>query len=164
MSSASPWPSRVPVQTTSRGGVVAALSSSAVSASACSSVGASPTTTTLVPSGAWARMPASARARSSGQSVASSTTVAEPVDGASSREGTDVADPYLVRPPSSTSGAAIGVSAKSVPRSTTFQPAASISARSSSARAQSWSARACDRTCAADRTSSGMRWRVIGAG
>ena len=60
----------------------------ASSAAACSGDGPSATITTEVPAGDVARTPASARARSSGQSVAISTTVASPLDGSSNRDGT----------------------------------------------------------------------------
>ena len=120
-----------------RGAVRGARVARASSAAACSGDGPSATMTTDVPSGAVARMPASARARSSGQSVAISTTVADADAGSSKRDGTPRLEPYRIRSPSARSGGAAGVSAKSVPRSTIFQPAASISARSRSASAQS---------------------------
>ena len=129
-------------------------------AAACSADGRSATITTDVPSGDVWRRAAKARARSSGQSVAISTTVARPVAGSSQRDGTLALDPYRIRWPSATSGGAAGVSAKSVPRSAIFQPAASISARSRSASSQAPVARAAARACAADRISSGIRRRV----
>ena len=96
---AAAWPRRSLVQTTSTGtrsaapSAASAAPSSASSAAACSADGPSATMTTDVPSGAVARMPASARARSSGQSVAISTTVATPTAGSSNRDGTPALEP-----------------------------------------------------------------------
>ena len=162
---AAPCPRRSLVQIVSTDGPDVTASAEMVSsAAACASDGASATTTSDVPSGADARSPANARARSSGQSVAMRTTVARPVGASSSRDGTFRLAPYRTWSPSTRSAGAAGVSAKSVPRSAIFQPAASIAARSRSASAQSRPSRAVARAWARLRTSSGMKARVTGAG
>jgi hypothetical protein len=150
---AAPVPSRSLVRTTST------VSPSAGMAAACSGDAASATTTTETPAGANRSRPASDRLRSSGQSVATRTTVATPTAGSVSRDGTAALAPYRMSPASSTVGGWAGSSAKSVPRSTIFQPAASISPRRRSASAQSRAARAAARSWAAERTSSGIRVR-----
>ena len=90
---AAAWPNRSLVQTISTGSPGGPLDSSNSRAAACSADGPSATTTTDVPSGDVARSAANARARSSGQSVAISTTVARPVAGSAHRVGTLALDP-----------------------------------------------------------------------
>ena len=89
------WPNRALVQTTSSptpGDPVPAASSSA-SAPAWASDGPFATTTSCVPAGDAPTSAPTARARSSGQSVASSTSDATPTGASSSRDGTDALAP-----------------------------------------------------------------------
>ena len=89
------WPRRALVRTTSipipgaPGASAARVSSDATWASEAPLS----TITSWVPSGEWSASASTARARSSGQSVASSTTEATPTGASSSREGTDALDP-----------------------------------------------------------------------
>ena len=159
-SSAAPCPSRSLVRTTSIAGRPAA----AEGAASCSADGPSATTTIDVPSGPCARRPASARSRSAGQSVATRTTVATPVAGSSSRDGTASLDPVAdapvvlerrrLRP-------ARGRSRSRDRRSSSRRPRSRP--RSRSASAQSRRARA-GPLVGGDRTSSGMWRRLAGVG
>ena len=105
-------PSRALVQTISgpsvARGAARRAAASASRASACSVDGSSATMTTWVPAGTCARSPASARARSSGQSVATRMTLAMPLGGSSSRDGTEALAPYRTRAPSGRSGGCAG--------------------------------------------------------
>src|SRR4051794_2217168 len=136
-------------------GAPGSAASSPSSSAAWSSEGSLATTTSCVPSGECSTSEPIARARSSGQPVATRTTEATPTGDSSRRDGTEALDPYRTRSPSATSGGAARSTSYSVPLSITFQPAASSSSRSASAVRQSRARRAVARRSARSRMSAG---------
>src|SRR3954447_12934248 len=136
-------------------GAPGSAASSPSSATAWSSEGSLATTTSCVPSGECSTSEPIARARSSGQPVATRTTEATPTGASSRRDGTEALDPYRTRSPSATSGGAARSRSYSVPLSITFQPAASNSSRRASAVRQSRVRRAVARRSARSRMSAG---------
>jgi hypothetical protein len=157
MLSAAPIAKRRDVRSTSGAlspiGAVSGLSR--INSASCSALGSFATTTTCVRAGEWSRSPVSSREMAAGASDATTTTVNVAPAGSASKDGTAAAVPYRTSPSTSTLAGAAGVTLVLEPRSTTFQPARSISSLRASARVQSCLVRASMR--------SRTRW-VISAG